>query len=178
VPTKLRIGAPREGVVVLCPPARMSPRLSPTYNFEVWCEENGERGAWLLEEWADTEMAPREVTKGSNRKAPWNCRDCGHEWRASVTNRTKSERPSGCPECAGKVTTAMHNLKLTCETSGGRLEHLLGEWNHLTKRPEDFCPSARQRVPWKCVECGAEWNATIHNRTNSEHPSGGAGCTR
>jgi hypothetical protein len=54
---EVRIGAPRE-VVVLCPPARMSPSLSPTYNFEVWCEENGERGEKLLEEWADTEKKP------------------------------------------------------------------------------------------------------------------------
>jgi predicted nucleic acid-binding Zn-ribbon protein len=34
---------------------------------------------------------------GSGLKAWWQCRVCGHEWAASVTNRT---RGSGCPECA------------------------------------------------------------------------------
>ena len=67
MPTKLRIGAPREGVA-LCPPARMGRRGVP---FETWCDENGERGAKLLEEWADTEKGPREVTKGSHHRALW-----------------------------------------------------------------------------------------------------------
>jgi hypothetical protein len=66
VPTNLRLrrGAPRE-VEVLC---RMSPRLSPTHNLEAWCAENGALGAKLLAEHADTEKAPREVTKGSKLK--------------------------------------------------------------------------------------------------------------
>jgi hypothetical protein len=66
VPTKLRVGAPRE-VEVLCPPARMA-RGVP---FETWCEENGERGARLLAEYADTEKSAREVTKGSHHRALW-----------------------------------------------------------------------------------------------------------
>jgi hypothetical protein len=46
----------------------MSPRLSPTHNLEAWCAENGALGAKLLAEHADTEKAPREVTKGSKLK--------------------------------------------------------------------------------------------------------------
>jgi hypothetical protein len=172
VPTKLRIGAPREGVA-LCPPARMGRRGVP---FETWCDENGERGAKLLEEWADTEKGPREVTKGSHHRAPWNCIRCGHEWRTTVGHRTKSKNPSDCPACAGKVATATHNLRLTCEESEGRLEHLLGEWNHPTKLMENFCPASNERVPWKC-ECGCGWNARISHRTRSERPSGCPGCS-
>ena len=172
VPTNLGIGAPRE-VAVLCPPARMGRRGVP---FETWCEENGERGARLLAEYADTEKGPREVTKASHHEALWNCRDCGHEWRTQVCARTKSKHPSDCPACAGQVATKTHNLKLTCEESEGRLAHLPGQWNHPTMRMEEFCPASRERVPWKCGKCGAEWNATIHKRTNSEHPSGCPGC--
>ena len=170
----------------MCPPARMAGYGVP---FETWCAENGERGARLLAEYADTEKSAREVTKASNHKAPWNCRDCGHEWRARVDNRTKSggkrnptsggkRNPTDCPACAGSVATETHNLKLFCDDSRGRLAHLPGEWNHRSKRMEDFTPASNEVVPWRCVKCGHEWKATIHNRTNSEHPSGGAGCTR
>ena len=169
VPTKLRIGAPRE-VEVLCPPARMGRRGVP---FETWCEENGERGARLLAEYADTEKSAREVTKASNHKAPWNCRDCGHEWRTQVGHRTNSKRPTDCPACAtpGVQATETHNLKLTCEESEGRLERLLGQWNHPTKLMEDFTPASNEIVPWKCGKCGEEWDARIQNRTRSDRAS-------
>jgi hypothetical protein len=139
---------------------------------ESWCEENGERGAKLLAEYADTEKGPREVAKGSKYKALWNCIDCGHEWRARVTHRTDIERPRGC---AGKMATETHNLKLACEESGGRLAHLLEEWNHPTMRMEDFTPCSAEKVPWKC-ECGAEWDARISSRTGSDRPSGCPQC--
>jgi predicted Zn-ribbon and HTH transcriptional regulator len=175
VPTKLRTGAPREGVV-LCPPARMA-RYGAS--LETWCEENGERGARLLEEYADTEKIAREVTKGSNHKALWDCADCGHEWRTRVGNRTRNyDRPTGCPACTtpGVQATETHNLKLTCEESEGQLEHLLGQWKHLTKRMEDFTPGSAVKVPWKCGKCGEKWDATINSRTRSENPSGCPGC--
>jgi DNA-directed RNA polymerase subunit RPC12/RpoP len=156
VPTKLRIGAPREGVV-LCPPARglRGPKGTP---FETWCEENGERRAKVLEEWADTEKGPREVTKASHHRALWKCSDCGHEWRARVGNRTKSKNPTNCPACSGRVPTENNNLRVT-EESGGRLAHLLVEWNHLTKRPEEFGPASSEIVPWECgnQKCGGQW---------------------
>jgi len=68
VPTNLRVGAPP---AMLCPPARMSPRLSPTYNLEVWREENEELGEKLLEEWDDPVLEPWEVTRASNHRARW-----------------------------------------------------------------------------------------------------------
>jgi hypothetical protein len=76
--------------------------------------------------------------------------------------------------------TETHNLKLTCEESEGRLEHLLEEWNHPTMRMEDFTHASRslEKVPWKCGECGAEWNARITNRTKSVRPTGCPTCNR
>src|SRR5450755_4829789 len=40
---------------------------------------------------------PAALGAGSGLKAWWRCRLCGHEWAASVTNRTNG---SGCPRCA------------------------------------------------------------------------------
>ena len=52
------------------------------------------------------------------------------------------------------VATETHNLKLFCDESGGRLAPLTGEWNHRTKRMEDFTPASSDIVPWRCGKCG------------------------
>ena len=100
VPTSL---CGRYSPAVLCPPMRMSPRLSPTYNLKVWCEEVGEElGEKLLEEWDDPVLEPWEVTRGSRHRARWMCRECGWSFHTGVRNRTRSDRPSGCPACNGR----------------------------------------------------------------------------
>jgi hypothetical protein len=178
VPTKLRIiSAPP---AVLCPSARGGgPRLSSTNNLRVWCEENGELGERILEEWDDPEMGPEEVTRGAKYRARWKCRECGRTFHAQVYARTtgsKSSGPTGCKGCLDMVPTETHNLKVFCEESGGRLSHLPGEWNHRTKRMEDFTPGSHEIVPWMCGECGEGWNASISSRTNSEHSRGCPEC--
>lgn len=52
----------------------------------------------LVAEWADSDVLPTDVTRGSNFKALWRCSARGHEWRTSVSSRTGA-RPNGCPEC-------------------------------------------------------------------------------
>ena len=68
VPAKLRVSAPPP-VVLLCPPPRGYPRLSPTNNLRVWCDEHGELGERILVEWDNPEKDPREVTRGSTYRA-------------------------------------------------------------------------------------------------------------
>jgi len=155
---------------VLCPPARGYPRLSSTNNLRLWCEEVGkELGEKLLEEWDDPVLEPWEVTRGTRKRVRWMCSECGWKWDAAVQNRT---RGAGCPACIGRVATDTHNLRLTCEESGGRLAHLPGEWNNPTKRMEDFTPSSDKKVRWKCGTCECEWDAMIDHRTRSHHPTG------
>ena len=104
MPTKLRIiSAPP---AVLCPPARMGryPPLSPTNNVRVWCEENGELGERILEEWDDPEKSPEEMTRGSIYRARWKCRECGRTFYAQVNDRTNKARgPTGCKGCLDLV---------------------------------------------------------------------------
>ena len=66
--------------------------------FIEWCAENGKRGERLANEFR--EELPTELTKGSNYKAKWKCLKCKHVWRAQVNNRTRSDKPRGCPKCA------------------------------------------------------------------------------
>jgi hypothetical protein len=153
--------------------------LSSTNNLRVWCKEVGEElGEKLLEEWDDPVLEPWEVTRGSGHRARWMCRECGWSFHARVADRTKSDRPSGCKACAGRVATETHNLALACEQSGGRLAHLPGDWHHPTKRMEDFTPASREKVPWRCGTCECEWDAAIYHRTRSDRPSGCPACHR
>lgn len=58
----------------------------------------------LLVEWSEkNEKSPKEVLAGSDKRYIWNCRYCGHEWRASIHNR-KNEG-SNCPRCSGNNTS-------------------------------------------------------------------------
>jgi predicted nucleic acid-binding Zn ribbon protein len=106
----------------------------------------------------------------------WKC-ECGEEWYARISSRTRSDRPRGCPQCnytpaaRGIVATKTHNLKLTCEESEGRLARLLEEWDHPTMRMEEFCPGSAEIVRWKCAECGGQWDAKIGHRTRSDRPT-------
>jgi len=51
------------------------------------------------------ELAPQDVTVGSNRKVWWRC-DRGHAWKATVARRAGGR---GCPVCAGKQVLAGFN---------------------------------------------------------------------
>ena len=82
-----------------CPKCANHGPLSKANNFLVWCEKNGERGKKLSREYVDKDKPPMAVTKASHYKAKWKCGRCSHEWRARVSNRTRSVTPNGCPEC-------------------------------------------------------------------------------
>jgi NAD-dependent SIR2 family protein deacetylase len=36
---------------------------------------------------------------GSDEIAPWKCGKCGEKWDARIANRTRTDHPTGCPEC-------------------------------------------------------------------------------
>lgn len=56
----------------------------------------------LAKQWHPTkngDLQPIDITKASNKKVWWIC-DKGHEWQATINNR--SMRGTGCPYCAGR----------------------------------------------------------------------------
>lgn len=57
----------------------------------------------LVKEWnyeKNSPLMPTEVSAGSGRKIWWKCTE-GHEWEASISNRTRSG--CGCPYCADSL---------------------------------------------------------------------------
>ncbi len=101
------------------------------------------------------ELKPKDVTPGSAKKVWWTCK-LGHEWQATVSNRSLG---TGCPYCAGRKASPEHNLS--------NYPELAQEW-HPQKNggltPKDVTPGSKKEVWWK-GECGHEWNAAVRDRT-------------
>jgi len=53
----------------------------------------------LSEEWNynKNRKKPEEYTPVSGQRVWWKCRECGHEWKAQISNRSNG---NGCPECS------------------------------------------------------------------------------
>ena len=152
-----------------------------------WCDENGEYGDKLLEEWYDPDRTVEEVTRGNNEyKALWRCSaGCTKDgeaftWLATVNNRTRSE-PTGCPGCAGKSPTDQNNLLKWCKDNGEYGRKLMEEWAEPELAMKDATPCSHKKMSWRCsAGCTKDgeaftWLATVNNRTRSE-PAGCPGC--
>ena len=114
----------------------------------------------LVAEWHPTkngDLTPQDVTAGSGKKVWWLCAE-GHEWKATVGNRSLGR---GCPFCAGrKVVKGVNDLKTTHP-------ELVAEW-HPTKNgdlmPQDVTAGSGKKVWWQCAK-GHEWQARVENRS-------------
>ena len=95
-----------------------------------WCDENGEYGEKLLEEWYDPDRTVEEVTRGSSTyKALWRCSaGCTKDgeaftWEATVSKSSRvrgrtGSRRHGCPGCSGRSPTDQNNLLKWCQDNG------------------------------------------------------------
>lgn len=122
--------------------------LDPTLASE-WCyEKNGAK-------------KPKDFTKGSKQKVWWKCVN-GHEWQATIYNRTYGY---GCPYCSGKTVVKGTNDLQSVNPI------IADEWNYMRndKSPTDFKSGSHKRVWWQCKK-GHEWEATIDSRSR------GNGC--
>ena len=129
----------------------------------------------LASEWHPTkngDLKPTQLTVSSHKKVWWICKR-GHEWQATVNDRTNKSRPHGCPICAGQKVLAGFNDLATVNPE------LALEW-HPTKngnlKPSDVTVSSGRKVWWMCKH-GHEWEAVIYNRTRKYHPCGCPICS-
>ena len=135
----------------------------------------------LATEWHPTRnpsFDPAVIGHASARRVWWRCRECGHEWRATVKHRTL--RSQGCPECGkrrlAEYAASAQRWRVPRDKSiGVRHPELLSEWH--PDRNEGLDPFAvgtgsNLRVWWQCGVCGFEWDARPGHRCD------GAGCPR
>lgn len=122
----------------------------------------------IAAEWHPTKNIPRLPTQFgaySSKSAWWQCK-FGHEWQASIGNRTRQK--SGCPYCGNKKVLPGFNDLLTVNLE------LAEDWDY---EENDFLPSeiiagSHKAVAWKCKCCGHKWEAVVASR------NAGAGCPR
>ena len=119
----------------------------------------------VVEEWnyeKNGSLKPEFFNRNSHKKVWWKCQK-GHEWQATIDNRSKGH---GCPYCSGRVSIIGENDLQTINPS------LLEEWNfekNREKSPSSFKANSGKIVWWRCNK-GHEWQARIADRNN------GRGC--
>ena len=119
----------------------------------------------LAKEWnheKNNGLSSTEVTPSSNKKVWWRCSE-GHEWEATINNRTHG---NGCPYCSGRFIVKGKNDLQTVNPD------LAKEWNYEKNNgltPVDVTANSNKKAWWKCRK-EHEWQATIANRNH------GNGC--
>ena len=127
----------------------------------------------LASQWHPTKnngLTPQHVRKGSMKKVWWQC-EKGHEWEASLLNRSNGNQ---CPYCVGQRILVGYNDLSTTHPQ------IANEW-HPTKNndltPQHISRGSKERVWWQC-EAGHEWEASAIQRTHRNnrcpqcHPKG------
>ena len=121
----------------------------------------------LLQEWdyKENPQLPEQFLAGSNKKASWICKICGHHWSAKIIDR--AIKNTGCPSCMqiqrGKTRTS--NTIIKNGSLAMQFPELASEWDYKNAplTPADVHSNSRKKV-WWIGKCGHTWQATIPNR--------------
>lgn len=121
----------------------------------------------LMEEWdweRNGDLDPAQVPRSWTEKVGWKC-EKDHRWQAAPKKRTRRDKPTGCPYCAGRAVDETNCLATTHP-------HLAAEWdlerNHpLT--PQDVTAGSGKKAGWICPS-GHRYEAFVYSRSD------GAGC--
>ena len=120
----------------------------------------------LVNQWnteKNSGVTPYDVSAGSDKRVWWIC-EKGHEWQASISNRTHNGQ--GCPYCSGQRVIVGENDIATLNPQ------LSKEWNYAKNgslTPKDVKLHSNKKVWWICKK-GHEWQAIIQSRVK------GNGC--
>ena len=156
-------------------------------NLLQWCQDNGEYGQRLIEEWAEPDLGMKDVMPGVNKKMSWRCSaGCTKDgetftWEATVSHRTSSNR-TGCPGCSGRSPTDQNNVLQWCQDNGEYGRKLIEEWAEPDLGMKDVTPGSEKKMSWRCsAGCteGGEpfsWEARVNDRTRPER-EGCPGCS-
>lgn len=114
-------------------------------------------------------LGPEDVLYGSHKKVWWKCSQ-GHEWQATIANRTRGR---GCPICSRAEGVSKRSFAAVkrngslAEVFPGLLEDWDWEKNEIS--PENISCASTRHVWWKCRSCGYSWQAQLAKRTKDGH---------
>lgn len=119
----------------------------------------------LAREWdydKNAPLNPEIISSGSNKKVWWKCSN-GHEWEATVNNRSNGR---GCPYCSNHRVLKGYNDLATFNPE------LAADWDYEKNgslTPYDVVYKSSRMIWWKCAN-GHSWTDSI------SHRSDGRGC--
>lgn len=118
----------------------------------------------LANEWnykKNGDISPSDVSRMSNKIVWWKCKK-GHEWQASISNRSSGR---GCPYCVGiKVLVGYNDLKTL-------YPEIAEQWDYYKNgklKPTDLTTKSGKKVWWKC-EKDHSWCTRVSDRTNGNN---------
>jgi hypothetical protein len=101
---------------------------------------------------------PTLVTPSDSLKRKWRCAK-GHEFLAASSQRTRPDKPSGCPYCSGKKVMVGLNDVLTTHPKFAQYAY---EWD-----PTKYSAGSAVKVDWKCPK-GHVFSMRITDATKSK----------
>jgi hypothetical protein len=121
----------------------------------------------VAEEWHPTlngSLLPTEVIAGTDRKAWWLGRACGHEWEATISSRS-GNRNIGCPFCSYQLVLVGFN------DLASQNKELSSQWHptlngNLTA--QDILATSNKKVWWICAEDHG-WEAPVSRRLQGSY---------
>lgn len=120
----------------------------------------------LVEQWHPTKNGnklPSDYTQRSGDKVWWKCPTCNGEWEAVIASRSGGV---GCPYCANnKILPGFNDFE-------SKAPNLAKDWDYEKNRlrPDEVSRNSKQKVFWKCAECGYEWmQAIVYNNYGCPH---------
>lgn len=134
----------------------------------------------LISEWdPNNKKLMSEYTHKSNVVVSWICKisPCAcHKWKISICNRTKNNKPTGCPFCS-KFTERVcehNNLEIL-------FPELKREWHpDNLKTMKEYSYGSNVKVWWVCckITCSCHmWETQISKRIKTKDPTGCPFCT-
>ena len=121
----------------------------------------------IASQWHPTknkDLQPENFSPGTTKKVWWKCKEgADHEWQTSIGARTKPNKSTNCPFCAGHKVSKDNNLL-------AKFPHIAKQW-HPTKnkdlKPKDCTPHTNKFAWWQCNKSSEHiWEAKISNRTS------------
>jgi hypothetical protein len=125
----------------------------------------------LCEDWdyKRNKIKPSEVTKGSDRRVWWKCKDCGHRWKTTIKNRVRGARDgkgTGCPKCNPAYVKTKYE-----DSVAYHFPHIVKQL-HPTNNGDIDPSNIRSwtlRKYWFICDYGHEWKTTMHSRSSGSN---------
>ena len=132
--------------------ATTNPDLLPMWNYE----KNERLG-----------ISPEIVKAGSDKKAYWNCRDCGAPRLLkmySVLHGSHRCKPCGLKRGAAARSKCREDKSIAHHRPG-----LLAEWDAELNEKDGLSPwttaaQSHKRVAWHCPDCDHRWRVSVQSR--------------